>query len=101
MFATITVLLAAIETFGDLAVVAALLCFLVAAFYFQIKFDPKYSLSPAERAHGPRNAQMICPHCQAKGTVHTQPVRCKKGISGGKATAAILTGGVSILATGL
>ena len=44
---------------------------------------------------------MICPHCQAKGNVTTERVKVKKGVSGEKATAAVLTGGVSILATGL
>ena len=47
------------------------------------------------------NAAMICPHCQCKGTVRTKIVDQKMGISGGKATGAILTGGVSLLATGL
>ena len=52
-------------------------------------------------AHGPLRPEMICPHCQVKGKVHTQLVKHKKGISGGKAAGAILTGGLSILATGL
>jgi hypothetical protein len=47
------------------------------------------------------NAAMICPHCQSRGTVRTNQVKRKKGVSGGKATAAVLTGGLSILATGL
>ncbi|MBW2673815.1 MAG: hypothetical protein JRD89_10445 [Deltaproteobacteria bacterium] len=47
------------------------------------------------------SAAMACPHCQAQGTVNTRRVKQKKGVSGGKATAAVLTGGVSILATGL
>lgn len=51
--------------------------------------------------HGQVNAQMICPHCQSKGTVRTKTVTQKKGVSGGKATAAVLTAGVSMLATGL
>ena len=51
--------------------------------------------------HGPLNMQMVCPHCHKKGSVRTKNVKQKKGISGGKATAAVLTGGVSILATGL
>ena len=46
-------------------------------------------------------ARMICPHCQVRGQVRTRSVRLKRGISGGKATAALLTGGISILATGL
>lgn len=47
------------------------------------------------------NSKMICPHCQEKGTVKTEKVTQKKGISGGKATGALLTGGISLLATGL
>ena len=50
---------------------------------------------------GAKNTAMICPHCQTKGSIRTKPTKLKKGISGGKATAAILTGGVSMLATGL
>lgn len=48
-----------------------------------------------------QQAQIVCPHCQQKGCVTTRPVTRKKGISGGKATAAVLTGGFSVLATGL
>ena len=51
--------------------------------------------------HGQLHPMMVCPHCQEKGHVRTQPVTRKKGVSGGKATAALLTGGVSLLATGL
>jgi hypothetical protein len=50
---------------------------------------------------GQVNAQMICPHCQSRGTVRTRRIKQKKGISGGKATARVLTAGVSMLATGL
>jgi len=45
--------------------------------------------------------QVICPHCQTRGTVRLRSATKKAGISGGKATAAVLTGGVSSLATGL
>jgi len=51
--------------------------------------------------YGSLNPQMICPHCQTKGSVRTMIVKAKKGVSGGKATAAVLTAGLSILATGL
>jgi hypothetical protein len=44
---------------------------------------------------------MICPHCQTQGKVRTKPFTKKAGISGGKATAALVTGGLSVLATGL
>jgi hypothetical protein len=52
-------------------------------------------------SHGQLRPEMVCPHCQVKGKVHTQSVKHKKGISGGKAVGAILTGGLSILVTGL
>jgi len=55
----------------------------------------------AKLAHGELRSQMICPHCQERGKVRCKAVKNKKGISGGKATGAILTGGVSMLATGL
>lgn len=55
----------------------------------------------AVRTWGSLNPNMICPHCQTRGRVRTASVKLKRGISGGKATAAVLTGGVSILATGL
>jgi len=48
-----------------------------------------------------RDAQIICPHCQAKGSVTTRQVKLKRGISGGKAAGALLTGGLSVLAVGL
>jgi hypothetical protein len=44
---------------------------------------------------------MVCPHCQTWGLVLTKEVLVKQGISGGKATGAVLTAGFSILATGL
>jgi hypothetical protein len=53
--------------------------------------DPRGDLNPA----------FVCPHCHVKGSVHTKRVIVKKGISGGKATGALLTGGLSLFATGL
>ena len=47
------------------------------------------------------NEALICPHCQTKGKVSTSSIIKKTGISGGKATGAIMTGGVSLLVTGL
>jgi len=51
--------------------------------------------------HGSIRSAMVCPHCQERGNVRCKDVKNKKGISGGNATGALLTGGVSILATGL
>jgi len=47
------------------------------------------------------DAKVICPQCQKSGHVSTEYVTLKKGVSGAKATGAILTGGVSLVATGL
>ena len=47
------------------------------------------------------DSQILCPHCQVRGQVHTKRVKVKRGISGGKTTGAVLTAGFSILATGL
>lgn len=44
---------------------------------------------------------IICSHCHNRGCVITKRVRAKKGVSGGKATGALLTCGISLLATGL
>lgn len=50
---------------------------------------------------GPSNREMICPHCHTKGEIRTKSTEVKKGVSGGKATAAILTAGLSLFVTGL
>ena len=63
--------------------------------------------TPAQKARqrdqdlGRINPALVCPHCQMKGQVRTHMVERKRGISGGKATAAVLTLGWSMLATGL
>jgi hypothetical protein len=54
-----------------------------------------------ESLHGKLNPQLFCPHCQVTGKVRTKKEKTSKGIHGGKATGAVLTGGVSLLATGL
>jgi len=45
--------------------------------------------------------QIVCPHCQTRGAVRTRRALRKVGISGSKATAALLTGGLSLPLTGL
>ena len=44
---------------------------------------------------------LVCPHCHVKGKVSTSSVKKSKGISGGKAAGAVVTGGLSIWLTGL
>jgi hypothetical protein len=69
-----------------------------------IKFE-KLKQDSADRRRkfqwGQLNTAMICPHCQTRGTVRTASETRKAGVSGGKATAALLTGGTSLLLTGL
>lgn len=50
---------------------------------------------------GEISPMMVCPHCNEKGKIRTKTIKRKKGISGGKATAAVFTAGLSMLATGL
>ena len=72
---------------------------LVAFAIWQTGLSPDAQAKRAERAR--QDAQLVCPHCQTAGCVRSDVVTRKKGISGGKATGAVLTGGVSMLATGL
>lgn len=61
-----------------------------------LSFSPGLRKQRAEQA-----ARIVCPYCQTQGSVSVQNVRRKVGISGGKATGAVFTGGLSVLATGL
>lgn len=45
--------------------------------------------------------QIVCPQCQTRGHVVTRQAKVKRGISGGKAAGAVLTAGISVIATGL
>ena len=47
------------------------------------------------------NIKLICQHCSEKGFVHVKTSKKKLGVSGGKATAALLTAGLSLFAVGL
>lgn len=58
----------------------------------------------AEKRAAQREAErpiLACPHCLTMGAVTAKRVTAKQGISGGKATGAVLTGGASLLLTGL
>ena len=55
----------------------------------------------AELTYGSVKLEMICPHCQTKGQVRTTPTQRKRGISGEKVMGGLLTGGISLLMTGL
>jgi ribosomal protein S27AE len=68
-------------------------------------FDVLSGAAPGPQAldarYGPINPVLVCPHCQQRGSVRTKTAKLEKGISGGKATGAILTGGLSAIVTGL
>jgi hypothetical protein len=72
-----------------------------AGLYYLNKKYPTDILSYDSIQWGNVNNQLICPHCQNKGDIRVKSVKRKKGVSGGKATAAILTLGITMLATGL
>lgn len=59
------------------------------------------NLANLQKRVGAPSVQIVCPHCQTQGSVSTKQVKQKVGVSGGKATAAVLTGGISLLGTGL
>jgi transcription elongation factor Elf1 len=56
---------------------------------------------PQETPRAKPNPKLVCPHCQVTGQVSMTAAMVKQGISGGKATGAVLTAGVSVLFTGL
>lgn len=93
-----------------LAPVIAVVIVLVAVLYFVASGQKSRldKMTPQERmqcensiAWGNLTPNFICPHCQIKGQVYTKSVNQKKGVSGAKATGALLTGGLSLLVTGL
>lgn len=49
----------------------------------------------------PPQGAMNCPHCNGQKTVRVEHVKKKKGVSPGKIAAGVVTGGFSLLATGL
>ena len=60
----------------------------------------QWQVDTVERQNA-QEATIVCPHCHKSGGVETEYGKQKRGISGGKASAAALTGGLSILGTGL
>jgi hypothetical protein len=81
---------------GDWASGLAFLAFVVLV-YLLVQSNK----TPANPYRQEQDARIVCPHCHAQGYTTTEPVKLKKGISGGKATAALFTGGVPLLFVGL
>lgn len=81
-------------------VIAAFVGVLIYGFTVAEPYKP-VEARPVTMTKAGRDAQIVCPHCQTRGRVTTSHVKLKKGVSGGKAVGAILTGGLSVLAVGL
>jgi transcription elongation factor Elf1 len=58
-------------------------------------------LAARSKSANAADARLTCPHCGEVGQVRTIRGKAKRGISGGKATAAVLTAGISVGMTGL
>lgn len=94
-----TAILISIVSFSSLGVikgilisVASFVIVLIGSFFMdKTPKQPKNSNSP----------HMECPHCKTVGQINTRKVDLTKGISGGKAVAGLITGGLSILAVGI
>lgn len=69
--------------------------------FYCINFTESGKESWKDELHGPINPHVVCGQCNTTGMCRVKLIDKKVGVSGGKATAAILTGGVSLLATGL
>lgn len=68
-----------------------------------IAFLPRLATAQDVRGLGDPedDEKLVCPHCQKRGYVVSRRVQVKRGISGAKATGAVLTAGISLLGTGL
>lgn len=76
---------------GLISIVSFVLVMIVAAIMDK-------SERPLQNSNSPH---MECPHCKTVEQINTRKVDLTKGISGGKAVAGLLTGGLSILAVGI
>ena len=85
----------AVVTWGIIAVAVALFV------WFYNSPDAKAGREAARLREAERQAQIVCPHCQVPGHVTRTLAQRKQGVSGGKATGAIVTGGASLFLTGL
>ena len=76
------------------------------------RFEFVTATQPAPREWDPRGAiaisngtyaypNLVCPHCQTKDSTTRRPKTVKEGISGAKATGALMSAGLSLYATGL
>jgi DNA-directed RNA polymerase subunit RPC12/RpoP len=69
--------------------------------YLAVKSGNSPAAAAARDEKAAQQRSIVCQHCQTRGYVTSRRVVRKRGISGGKATGALFTGGASMLATGL
>jgi hypothetical protein len=67
--------------------------------FYRANFSPEAKAQALTRAEAQK--LIICQYCQQAGGVTVRNIQQKQGVSGGKATSALLTGGVSLFAVGL
>lgn len=66
---------------------------------YRANYSPEAKQAALTRAEAQK--LIICQFCHEAGGVTVREVTQKQGISGGKATGALLTGGLSLVAVGL
>ena len=90
------------HTFWQILLLAGIALFIWGMAKLEPDAATKQKAKADARAERDRQRQALkCPHCGVSGQVTTRSVNRKQGISGGKATGAVLTGGASLFATGL
>jgi hypothetical protein len=82
-------------------IIAVFVCLLISMIAILVLCERQWPGTLDAIAYGSVKPMIICPHCATKGTVRTKLQRRKRGISGGKAIGGLMTGGLSLLATGL
>lgn len=87
---------------GSIALLAGIGLFIWGMAKLEPTPEEKREAKAARRVEAQRQrSALVCPHCDTAGQVFPSAVVRKQGISGGKATGALFTGGASMLVTGL
>jgi hypothetical protein len=86
------------DTIGAVIFIVFIVC--MGLFGLMKLVEEKFPFLKGEGQDSP-GSQIICPHCGVRARVTTSMSRHKTGLSGGKVAGAVLTGGASMLATGL
>lgn len=89
------------ETLIGIILIGVCVAFLLSPAGQKAMADTNKAHAAARETQIRQQAKLVCPHCGESGCVTTTETKKKQGISGGKATAAVFTGGLSLAATGL